>query len=217
MDQSSFYILDEIVDLRKFQDWDPRAVKDSAITVDFFGEPGIGMRAITKGRKGVFINEYEVLEIKPLKSAKIILRLTGGNDLIYNFDVNRNLLTKDFKTLPSNFNKYKSGSNVDNVSLTNVTSVSNNYFLFNNNYNFYQDNSENKFIAHVDFFPLKNQATLHEYYSENNHYNYEANTNNRIYEKINSGVHQQHVVKPQLRVFVLLVTSQWCWCEPHVF
>jgi len=87
MDQSSFYILDEIVDLRKFQDWDPRAVKDSAITVDFFGEPGIGMRAITKGRKGVFINEYEVLEIKPLKSAKIILRLTGGNDLIYNFDV----------------------------------------------------------------------------------------------------------------------------------
>ena len=49
---------------------------------------------------------------------------------------NRNLLTKDFKTLPSNFNKYKSGPNVDNVSLTNVTSVSNNYFVFNNNYNF---------------------------------------------------------------------------------
>jgi len=108
------------------------------------------------------------------------------------FDVNRNLLTKDFKTLPNTFNKYKSSANVDNVSLTNVTSVSNNYFVFNNNYNFYQDNSENKFIAHVDFFPLKNQATLHEYYSENNHYNYEADTNNRIYEKINAGVHQQH-------------------------
>ena len=75
------------------------------------------------------------------------------SDLSASFlDVNRNLLTKDFKTLPNTFNKYKSSSNVDNVSLTNVTSVSNNYFVFNNNYNFYQDNSENKFIAHVDLF-----------------------------------------------------------------
>ena len=108
------------------------------------------------------------------------------------FNVNRNLLTKDFKTLSCTYNKYKSDSNVDNVSLTDVTSVSNNYFIFANNYNFFQNNNQNKFISHVDFFPLKNQATLDEYYSENNHYNYEANTNNRVYEKINAGVHQQH-------------------------
>jgi len=108
------------------------------------------------------------------------------------FDATRNLLTKDFKTLPGTYNKYKSDPNVDNVSLTNVTSVSNNYFVFTNNYNFFQNNNQNKFISHVDFFPLKNQATLHEYYSESNHYNYEADTNNRVYEKINAGVHQQH-------------------------
>jgi len=108
------------------------------------------------------------------------------------FDVNRNLLTKDFKTLPNTFNKYKSNYNTDTVSINTATAVNNNYFVYNNNYNFLQNNNENKFVAHVDFFPLKNQATLHEYYSENNHYNYEANTSNRIYEKINAGTHQQH-------------------------
>ncbi len=108
------------------------------------------------------------------------------------FTINRNLLTKDFKYIPNNFNKYKSNYNADTVSLYASTPVNNNYFVFNNNYNYFQNNNVNKFVAHVDFFPLKNQATLHEYYSENNHYNYEANTNNRVYEKINAGTHQQH-------------------------
>jgi len=148
----------------------------------------VGIGTTAPGAANVLINNSDTLYLSaPGAWQNTIADLSASF-----FDVNRNLLTKDFKTLPSTFNKYKSSSNVDNISLTNVTSVSNNYFVFNNNYNFYQDNSENKFIAHVDFFPLKNQATLHEYYSENNHYNYEANTNNRIYEKIHAGVHQQH-------------------------
>ena len=106
------------------------------------------------------------------------------------FTVNRNVLTKDFKDIPNKFNRYKSDYNVDNVVIESATSVNNNYFVFNNNYNFYQDNSERKFVMHADFFPLKNQATLHEYYSENNHFNAEPDTQNRIYEKIHAGVHQ---------------------------
>lgn len=147
---------------------------------------GIGTAADQKAN--ILINKSDVLYLSaPGTWQNTVADLSAGF-----FTINRNVLTKDFKTLPSNFVKYKSDYNVDKVSLTNVEAVSNNYFVFNNNYNFYQDNSENKFIAHVDFFPLKNQATLHEYYSENNHYNYEADTNNRVYEKIHAGVHQQH-------------------------
>ena len=87
LEKSSFYILDEIIDLKKFQEWDPRAVKDSSITVEFIGSPGLGMKAITKGKKGVFINEYEVINIKPLESVEIILRLKGDNELVYNFEI----------------------------------------------------------------------------------------------------------------------------------
>jgi len=148
----------------------------------------VGIGTTAPGKANILINNSNVLYLTaPGAWQNAVADLSASF-----FDVNRNLLTKDFKTLPNTFNKYKSGPNVDNVSLTNVTSVSNNYFVFNNNYNFFQNNNTNKFISHVDFFPLKNQATLHEYYSENNHYNYEADTNNRIYEKINAGVHQQH-------------------------
>lgn len=87
LEKPSMYVLEEIIDLRKFQEWDPRAVKDSAIIVEYFGEPGVGMRAVTKGKGGVFINEYEILNIKPLESVQIVLRLTGGNDLIYDFEI----------------------------------------------------------------------------------------------------------------------------------
>ena len=87
LDKSSFEILNEIVDLKNFQKWDPSAVKDSAVTIEFIGEPGVGMRAITKGVKGIFISEYEVLEIEPLESAKLVLRLVGVSDLIYTFKV----------------------------------------------------------------------------------------------------------------------------------
>lgn len=83
----SFYIIDEIIDLRKFQEWDPRSVKDSSVRIEFIGTPGIGMKAITKDKKGLFINEYEVVSIKPLESAKIVLRLKGGNELVYNFEI----------------------------------------------------------------------------------------------------------------------------------
>lgn len=87
LNKSSFYVLEEIVDLKKFQKWDPRAIKDSLISVEFIGTPGLGMKAVTKGKKGLFINEYEVINIKPLESVEIILRLKGGNKLFYHFDL----------------------------------------------------------------------------------------------------------------------------------
>jgi len=113
------------------------------------------------------------------------------------FDINRTILTKDFKYIPNSYTKYTSSFNTDTVDLntsTVVDHISNNYFVYTNNYNFYDSSnsvngSKNK--AHVDFFPLKNQATLHEYYSENNHFNSEPTYLNRIYEKVNAGTNQQ--------------------------
>ena len=113
------------------------------------------------------------------------------------FDVNRSVLTKNFKSIPNSYTKYTSSFNTDTVDLntsTVVNHISNNYFVYTNNYNFYDSSnsvngSKNK--AHVDFFPLKNQATLHEYYSENNHFNSEPDYLNRIYEKVNAGTNQQ--------------------------
>ena len=87
LNKSSSYVLEQIIDLKKFQEWDPRAIKDSLISVEFIGSPGLGMKAVTRGKKGLFINEYEVVNIKPLESAEIILRLNGGNELFYHFDL----------------------------------------------------------------------------------------------------------------------------------
>lgn len=113
------------------------------------------------------------------------------------FDITRNVLTKDFKTIPNSYTKYISSYNTDTVDLntsTVVDHISNNYFVFTNNYNFYDSktsSNENKIKAHADFFPLKNQATLHEYYSENNHFNSQPAHLNRVYEKVNAGTNQQ--------------------------
>ena len=114
------------------------------------------------------------------------------------FDINRTILTEDFKSIPNSYTKYTSSFNTDTVDLntsTVVDHISNNYFIFTNNFNFYDSKRaingvKNK--AHADFFPLKNQATLHEYYSENNHFNSEPDYLNRIYEKVNAGTNQQH-------------------------
>ena len=87
LNKSPSYVLEQIIDLKKFQEWDPRAIKDSLISVEFIGTPGLGMKAVTKGKKGLFINEYEVINIKPLESVEIILRLKGGNKLFYHFNL----------------------------------------------------------------------------------------------------------------------------------
>lgn len=90
LNANSFQVMDEIIDLEKFHQWDPRALKDSLITVEFIGEPGLGMKAITRGKDSVFVNEYEVIQIEPLKSVQIVLRLAGGNELFYDFDLESN-------------------------------------------------------------------------------------------------------------------------------
>ena len=114
------------------------------------------------------------------------------------FDITRHVLTKDFKYIPNSYNKYISSFNTDTVDLntsTVVDHISNNYFVFTNNYNFYNNkltSNENKVRSHADFFPLKNQATLQEYYAENNHFNSEPGYLNRVYEKVNAGTNQQH-------------------------
>ena len=112
------------------------------------------------------------------------------------FDITRHVLTKNYKTLPNSYVKYTSSFNTDTVDLNTSTiteQVSNNYLFFTNNYNFYDGEAANENIKtnHIDFFPLKNQATLHEYYAENNHFNSEPGYLNRIYDKINAGTHQQ--------------------------
>jgi len=124
-------------------------------------------------------------------------------DLFYNdasklstciFDINRFELTKDYKTLPNSFVKYTSSFNTDTVDLNTTTTtehVSNNYFFYSNNYNYFSQKNNNTNTVHADLFPLKNQATLHEYYAENNHFNSEPGYLNRVYEKIHAGTKQQ--------------------------
>lgn len=85
INSSTIKVMDEITDLEKFHKWDPRALTDSLITVEFIGEPGIGMKAITRGKDSLFVNEYEVISIEPLQSVQIVLRLAGGNELYYDF------------------------------------------------------------------------------------------------------------------------------------
>lgn len=113
------------------------------------------------------------------------------------FDIVRYTLTKNFKYIPNSYSKYISSYNTDTVDLdtsTVVDHISNNYFVYTNNFNFYDSkttSNENKITTHADFFPLKNQATLHEYYAQNNHFNSEPTYLNRVYEKVNAGTNQQ--------------------------
>tara|TARA_A100001201_G_scaffold29793_1_gene32262 strand:- start:16 stop:3474 length:3459 start_codon:yes stop_codon:yes gene_type:complete len=110
------------------------------------------------------------------------------------FDINRFELTKNYKSLPNNYVSYISSYNTDTVDLNTSTiteHISNNYFFYSNNYNYFQKKSDNTNTVHADLFPLKNQATLHEYYATNNHFNSEPGYLNRVYEKIHSGTKQQ--------------------------
>ena len=116
-----------------------------------------------------------------------------------NLTINRNLLTYKFKDIPNTYTKYVSSYNNDIVDVNTSTSVqhiSNNYFVFGNNYKFNynkEESSSNKnIVLNADIFPLKNQATNKEYYSEANHFNSEPSYLNRIYEKINAGSNQIH-------------------------
>lgn len=117
------------------------------------------------------------------------------------FTINRHQLTKNYKHIPNNFTTYLSSYNTDKVNLNTSTiteNISNNYFVYSNNYNFYHSKNftetqdDNTVSIHADLFPLKNQATLREYYSPNNHYNSEPDYLNRVYEKIHSGTNQQN-------------------------
>ncbi len=104
-------------------------------------------------------------------------------------------LTETFYTLPNSYVKYITSFNTDTVDIDTTTiteHLSNNYIVFSNNYNFYtgKENIPSQ-ICHVDFFPLKNQATLHEFYAKNNHFNQEPDYLNRVYDKIHSGAKQQ--------------------------
>ncbi len=110
------------------------------------------------------------------------------------FDINRFELTKEFKHLPNSFVKYASSFNTDTVDLNTSTVteyISNNYFVYSNNYNYLSQKNSNTNTVHADLFPLKNQATLHEYYAKNNHFNSEPSYLNRVYEKIHAGTNQQ--------------------------
>ena len=110
------------------------------------------------------------------------------------FDINKFELTKNFKDLPNSFVNYASSFNTDTVDLNTTTitnHISNNYFIYSNNYNYFSQKNSNTNTVHADLFPLKNQATLHEYYAKNNHFNSEPSYLNRVYEKINAGTNQQ--------------------------
>ena len=76
------------------------------------------------------------------------------------FDINRFELTKNYKTLPNSFVKYASSFNTDTVDLNTTTvteHISNNYFVYSNNYNFFTEKINNTNTVHADLFPLKNQ------------------------------------------------------------
>ena len=131
-------------------------------------------------------------ELSMSATGKFLDDATKLNTCIFN--INRFELTKDYKTLPNSFVKYISSYNTDTVDLNTSTiteHVSNNYFVYSNNYNYFQQKKNNTNSSHADLFPLKNQATLHEYYAENNHFNSEPGYLNRVYEKINAGTNQQ--------------------------
>ena len=106
------------------------------------------------------------------------------------FEINRNTITNNKKNLNNTFSLYLSSYNKDDVNLnlsTTVDQVSNNFLLFGNNYSLSQTNES----LSVDLLPLKNQATLEEFFVPVNHYNSQPSNLNRVYEKIYSGNNQE--------------------------
>jgi len=132
-------------------------------------------------------NKYQVIFSNVLE----LTGTTAGNVVSSVIDINRNVLTKLKGSLNNTFSYYISSFNRDNVGLnlnTTTKTVSNNYLGFTNNYTL--NYSSNDWCVDFDTLPLKNQATLEEYYSPNNHYNSQPSNLNREYEKIFSGNNQ---------------------------
>ena len=132
-------------------------------------------------------NKYQVIFSNVLE----LTGTTAGNVVSSVIDINRNVLTKLKGALNNTFSYYISSFNRDNVGLnlnTTTKTVSNNYLGFTNNYTL--NYSSNDWCVDFDTLPLKNQATLEEYYSPNNHYNSQPSNLNREYEKIFSGNNQ---------------------------
>lgn len=82
---SSLELMDQIVDLEKFNQWDPRAKTDTSYIIEYEGNPGLGMRSITKVASGKVISEYKVAAIEPLRSVDIEVLLAGDTKLTYEF------------------------------------------------------------------------------------------------------------------------------------
>lgn len=123
-----------------------------------------------------------------LDGANVTLSAAGNNSASV-FEVVRNEITKNKKNLNNTFSQYVSSYNKDNVGLnttSTINGISNNYLGFHSNYTLNHNTSEVKF----DTMPLKNQATLEEYYTAANHFNSEDETTNRVYDKLFSGNNQ---------------------------
>lgn len=153
---------------------------------------GIGSTTVNIATNVAVISNNELYWRAPGTWQSTASELSAGQ-----FTVNRKNLTKDNNKIPNSYVKYTSSYNADIVDLNTSTvteNISNNYFVYSNNYNFYHNKDSeqlNTVSVHADLFALKNQATLHEYYAENNHFNSEPNYLNRVYEKIHGGTNQQ--------------------------
>lgn len=112
---------------------------------------------------------------------------TAGNTVSSVFDIKRNTLTRTKGALNNTFSFYLSSFNRDSIGLnlnTTTNSVSNNYLAFSSNYTLqYLDDWQ----LSMDVLPLKNQATVEEFYSNNNHFNSQPTNINRQYEKVFTG------------------------------
>ena len=128
-------------------------------------------------------NKYQLI----FDSNNVALTGTSANTVSSVFEIKRNTLTRLKGALNNTFSYYLSSYNKDNVGLnlnTTTRSVSNNYLGFSSNYTLkYNDNWE----VNLDVLPLKNQATVEEFYSNNNHYNSQPTNLNRQYEKLFTG------------------------------
>lgn len=132
-------------------------------------------------------NKYQVIFSNVLE----LTSTTTGNVVSSVIDINRNTLTKLKGSLNNTLSFYLSSFNKDSIGLnlnTTTNSISNNYLGFHNNYTL--NYSDNDWKLNFNLLPLKNQATLEEYYSNNNHFNSQPSNLNREYEKIFSGNNQ---------------------------
>ena len=136
-------------------------------------------------------NRYQVIFSNVLE----LTSTTAGNTVSSVIDINRNTLTKLKGNLNNTFSFYLSSFNKDNVGLnlnTTTNIVSNNYLGFASNYTLDYWSAEDNGNSTVAFniLPLKNQATVEEYYSPSNHYNSQPDNLNRVYEKVFAGNNQ---------------------------